>query len=190
MIFWNELVAAWGDIFSLGLTVLVLIVAAAITAVLWYTWPSWWRALARLRVRDRKGRKRKEREAREVTDEELDALVENEEELPAIDPVVYTTLADRFAADGRYAEAVRERLRAMVRQLITEGVLTHHPGWTVTELAREAGAVRAGVGGPVTAASGIFSDIWYAKRPALIEHDAQMRGYATELSAALTGGAR
>lgn len=184
---WNELVAAWGDIFSLGLTVLLLILAAAITATLWYTWPSWLHALRRLRFGSRK-EKANGHESLEFTDEELEAVASSAEELPAVDPAMFATLADRFAAQGKYAEAVRERLRSMVRALVTSGVITHHPGWTVTELAREAGTARATVAPPVEAASGIFTEIWYAKLPALSEHDSQMRGYADQLTAQLNGG--
>jgi hypothetical protein len=184
---WNELVARWGDVLSLALTVLILIAAAAITATLWYTWPSWLHALRRLRLGSRSP-KAEGHKSLEFSDEELDSVASSEEELPAVDPAMFATLADRFAAQGKYAEAVRERLRSMVRALVTSGIITHHPGWTVSELAREAGAARSTVAPPVEAASGIFTEIWYAKRPAVSEHDSQMRGYADQLTAQLSGG--
>ncbi|WP_020520113.1 DUF4129 domain-containing protein [Catelliglobosispora koreensis] len=184
---WNELVAVWDDVFSLALTEVILLVLALIIAILWFMWPSWWNALRRIRLG--RGRKRtKEHEALEFSDEELDAVADSDEELPAVDPALFASLADRFAAQGQFAEAVRERLRSMVRALVTSGVITHHPGWTVTELAREAGTSRAATGPPVAEASVIFSEIWYAKVPALSEHDARMRGYADQLTAELAGG--
>jgi hypothetical protein len=186
---WTELVARWEDIFSLPLTVIVMIIGALIAGALWYFWPRWWNALLRFRVGRGSRRRAKDRQAREVSPEELDQLSANEEELPEVEPVVFLALADRYAAEGRYAEAVRERLRAMVRELVDRGVITHRPGWTVTELAREAGASRPPVSPPMRDASGIFSDIWYAKRPALPEHDSRMRTLAGQLHDAVAGEA-
>lgn len=186
---WTELVALWEDIFSLPLTVIVMIVAALIAGALWFFWPSWWKALLRMRGTRQSRRRSKDRRAREVSPEELDELSASEEELPEVEPVVFLALADRYAAEGRYAEAVRERLRAMVRELVDRGVITHRPGWTVTELAREAGASRPPVAPPMRDASGIFSDIWYGKRPALPEHDSAMKALAGQLHDAVVGEA-
>jgi hypothetical protein len=95
-------------------------------------------------------------------------------------------LADRLAAEGRFAEAVRERLRGMIRELVDLRVVENRPGWTVTELAAMAGTNRPPVRPPVDAASRAFSDIWYGQRPATAVHDGQMRGYAEQLHAILT----
>ncbi|HCT79209.1 MAG TPA: DUF4129 domain-containing protein [Micromonosporaceae bacterium] len=188
---WNEMVAVWGEIFSLPLTVLVMVLGAMLIGVLWFTWPSWFEALRRISFR-RSGERgdAKRRKTRIVTEDELDAVSRSEDELPDVEPIVFAALADRLAAQGRFAEAVRERLRSMVRELVDRGVISHRPGWTVTELAREAGTARPAVAPPVEAASGIFSDIWYAKRPALSEHDTRMRGLAQELHDAMAGGER
>jgi hypothetical protein len=183
----TELVAVWDDIFSLPLTWLLMVLGALIGGALWFFWPSWWRALARIRWRGRAKAKGKSRKAREVSAEELDELSASDEELPEVEPVVFLALADRYAAEGRFAEAVRERLRAMVRELVDRGVITHRPGWTVTELAREAGASRPPVAPPMRDASGIFSDIWYGKRPASSEHDSRMRALAGQLHEAVVG---
>jgi hypothetical protein len=186
---WTELVAAWGDLFSLPLTVLVMVLGALIIGALWFFWPSWWSALGRMRFGRATKEKGKGRKAREVSSEELDALSASDEELPEVEPAVFLALADRYAAEGRFAEAVRERLRAMVRELVDRGVITHHPGWTVTELAREAGASRPPVAPPMRDASSIFSDIWYGKRPASSDHDGRMRTLAGELHKAVVGDA-
>lgn len=188
---WNEMVAVWGEIFSLPLTVLVMVLGAMLIGALWFTWPSWFEALRRISFRrDGERGDPKRRKTRIVTEDELDAVSRSEDELPEVEPIVFAALADRLAAQGRFAEAVRERLRSMVRELVDRGVISHRPGWTVTELAREAGTVRPAVAPPVEAASGIFSDIWYAKRPALSEHDAQMRDLAQELHDVVAGGER
>lgn len=179
---WNLIVAAWGDVFSLPLTALVMVLAALLTGALWYFWPSWWKALARLRRPRRRSREARGSRVRPVTDDELDELEASEEELPEVEPVVFVTLADRLAAEGRYAEAVRERLRAMVRELVDRGVISHHPGWTVTELAEAAGAARPTVRPPITSATAVFSRIWYAKRPAVSDDDLRMRALAAELA--------
>jgi hypothetical protein len=96
--------------------------------------------------------------------------------LPDLPAETLASLADRLAAQGRYAEAIRERLRAMVRHLVERGVIEDRPGWTVTELAAAAGAALPAVAPPLTEATTVFSDIWYAGRPAHADDDARMRG--------------
>jgi Domain of unknown function (DUF4129) len=182
---WNEFVAAVGDAMSLGLVVLLLILAAIIGGLLWAFWHEFIAAMARvLRWRRSKEKKKSkdDSEVRLITEEELEEVEQSEEELPDVEAIVFATLADRYAAEGRFAEAVRERLRAMVRELVDRGVITHHPGWTVTELAEAAGSARPAVRPPVVEATKIFSFIWYRKEPALSEHDTQMRALAGALA--------
>jgi hypothetical protein len=95
--------------------------------------------------------------------------------LPALPADVLASLADRLAAQGRYAEAIRERLRAMVRHLVERGVIEDRPGWTVTELSAAAGVA------PLYEAATVFSDVWYAQRPATAELDARMRELAQQV---------
>jgi hypothetical protein len=109
------------------------------------------------------------------------------DELPDLPAADFVSLADRFAAEGRFAEAVRERLRAIVRELIDAGLIDNRPGWTVTELATAAGAARPPVRPGLDAASRLFSDIWYGQRPATADDDRRMRGYAGQVHGALTG---
>lgn len=92
--------------------------------------------------------------------------------LPADD---LASLADRLAAQGRYAEAIRERLRAMVGQLVERGVVEHRPSWTATELAGAAGAALPVVAAPLSEAVAVFSDVWYGQRPAQAATDTRMR---------------
>lgn len=74
--------------------------------------------------------------------------------------------ADAAAAEGRYADAVRERLRAVVRELEARGVLDPRPGRTADEVAREAGAAVPEVAGDLTRAARVFDEVWYGGRPA------------------------
>jgi Domain of unknown function (DUF4129) len=83
--------------------------------------------------------------------------------------------ADEHAAAGRFAEAVRERMRAIVGELETRGVLDPRPGRTADEVAREAGAVVPTIAGDLRAAAGVFDEIWYGGRPATPQSDALMR---------------
>jgi hypothetical protein len=201
--FWDGLVAAIGDVISLPLVVLLLFVAAALVAVGWYFWPRWlpWRwSVAAGPARDRERRRRwrwprlrwprfrwrrRRRPAHEPAPEP--ELVPHETEgLPEWSSDAFLALADRLAAEGRYAEAVRERLRAIVRELVDLGVIENRPGWTVTELARAAGYARPTVRPPLDAASLLFSDLWYGERAATAGHDARMRQYAAQVHAALT----
>ena len=75
-------------------------------------------------------------------------------------------LADEAAAQGRYADAVRERLRAVVRELEARGVLDSRPGRTAGEVARDAGAAVPLLTGPLQRAALTFDQIWYGQRPA------------------------
>ena len=81
--------------------------------------------------------------------------------------------ADDAAARGELAEAVRERLRAVVRELEARGVLDPRPGRTADEVAREAGAVVPEVADDLARGARVFGEVWYGGRPA----DAQ--AYAT-----------
>jgi Domain of unknown function (DUF4129) len=189
---WTELVAAIGDVIPLPLLSLLLLVAAGLAAAGWYWFPAWvprhlprWR-MSRLRWRRPRWRWPRWRwpwrraAADPPSEQEVAELLENEE-LPELPVAAFRSLADRLAAEGRYAEAVRERLRAMVRELVDRRVVEHRPGWTVSELAGAAGSAWPAVQQPMRAAGGVFSDVWYAQRPARAEHDAQMRRYADDL---------
>lgn len=187
---WNEFVAALGDAFSLSLLALLMIVGAIVIGLLWAFWREfvgWLGSLRRWRRGEKKKASKDDSEVRLITEEELEEVQQSDEELPEVDAAVFATLADRYAAEGRYAEAVRERLRAMVRELVDRGVITHHPGWTVTELAEAAGTARPAVKPPVVEATKIFTFIWYRKEPALSEHDTRMRVLAGALASDLGG---
>jgi Domain of unknown function (DUF4129) len=84
-------------------------------------------------------------------------------------------LADEHAAAGRFAPAVRERMRAIVRELETRGVLDPRPGRTADEVAREAGTAVPTIAGDLRAAAKVFDEVWYGGRAATPQSDALMR---------------
>jgi hypothetical protein len=91
--------------------------------------------------------------------------------------------AEQAAARGEFAEAVRERLRAVVRELEQRGVLDPRPGRTADEVAREAGAVVPEAAADLSRAARVFDEVWYGGRPA----DAGSYAVVVEVDARLTG---
>jgi hypothetical protein len=78
----------------------------------------------------------------------------------------HRALAEQAAADGRFDEAVRERLRAVVRDLEARGVLDPRPGRTAGEVARDGGAALPAVAGDLRRGAAVFDEVWYGGRPA------------------------
>lgn len=74
--------------------------------------------------------------------------------------------AEAAAASGDFADAVRERLRAVVRELESRGVLDPRPGRTADEVAREAGLAVPGIAEPLRRGVTAFDEIWYGGRTA------------------------
>jgi hypothetical protein len=75
-------------------------------------------------------------------------------------------LAERAAARGDWAEAVRERLRAVVRELEGRGVVEPRPGRTADEVAVEAGRVVPSLAQPLGEGARLFDEVWYGGRSA------------------------
>lgn len=99
--------------------------------------------------------------------------------------------ADAFAARGEWAEAVRERLRAIVRGLEERAVLDPRPGRTADEAAAEAGAALPSCAAQLHDAAKIFDEVWYGGRAATREHDAALQAVdATVQAARPTAAAR
>ncbi|GGR61985.1 hypothetical protein GCM10010169_00400 [Micromonospora fulviviridis] len=197
---WTEAVAALGDAVPLPLAALLLLAGALLVALAWYFFPAWVPRrlprvgrprlprlrlprfrLPRLRLprlrRPRLRLPRRRRRARPDTP----AVPVPAPRSPGSAPAAHVGLADRLAAEGRYAEAVRERLREMVRLLVARQLVEPRPGLTVTELTAAVGRVRPGVRPTLHAAGTIFSDLWYAQRPATAAHDHRMRDLAADL---------
>ncbi|WP_067487176.1 DUF4129 domain-containing protein [Actinomadura hibisca] len=73
--------------------------------------------------------------------------------------------AERLAATGAWPQAIRERLRALARDLEERAILAPRPGRTADELAAEAGEALPDLAGDLAAAVRIFDDVWYGDRP-------------------------
>ncbi len=198
---WSSFVAVLADLVG-GVTILVLLslLVATLVALGWYFWP--WRLTLRRgsgggsrrgergtghRGRFRLGRLRwRLRWRRKRRGEKADEPVElNDDLVPDVPAATLVLSADQLAAAGRYKEAVRERLRAILRDLIERGILPPSPGWTVMELAATAARTRPALAAPMAGAAGVFAEIWYGLRPATAADDAAMRGHATAIAAAV-----
>jgi hypothetical protein len=81
-----------------------------------------------------------------------------------LSPDEHRARAEQAAAAGEFAEAVRERLRGVVRELEQRGVLDARPGRTADEVAREAGAAVPAVAEPLRRAATVFDEVWYGGR--------------------------
>ena len=92
--------------------------------------------------------------------------------------------ADAHAAAGAWAEAVRERLRAVVRSLEERAVLDERAGRTADEAAAEAGRALPSCAARLRAAAVLFDEIWYGGRPAGPESYAALRDLDAQVQAA------
>jgi hypothetical protein len=81
-----------------------------------------------------------------------------------LSPAEHRATAERYAAQGDWAAAIRHRLRGIARQLEESGVLTPVPGRTANELARDAGVSLPGLAAERDAAAS-FNDVTYGERP-------------------------
>ena len=171
----NELTAAVFDVVPGPLLLLLLILVPGVGGALWYWYPAW--------VPRRMPRWRR---AKRTTAPEAEPVITpaEPEEAPAVPEDLL--LADRLAAAGRYAEAIRQRLRDVVRDLAAAGVIVPQPGWTAAELAAVAAAQKPGVAAPLGAATEVFSQIWYGDRPAGPAQDDRMRTLTDQVRAELT----
>jgi Domain of unknown function (DUF4129) len=211
---WDELAADLDDVLPLPLAALGLMLLALLAGILWYTFPNWlpnrwwsgfWRGLrrvlsrvggalrrapgrlVRLRWRGlRLGRLSWRWRRRGRADSTPVAEPTADDALPDRPVEHFLSLADWYAGQGRWAEAVRERLRGIVRALVDAGIIDVTPGWTVVELAGAAAAVLPPVHPAVNGASQVFSDIWYGQRPATADDDTTLRGYAGQVDTVLS----
>ncbi|MEJ3655978.1 DUF4129 domain-containing protein [Actinomycetes bacterium KLBMP 9759] len=87
----------------------------------------------------------------------------------------HRTAADAHAAAGAWAEAVRERLRAIVRGLEERDLLDARAGRTADEAAAEAGRILPDCAPGLRSAAVVFDDVWYGGRQASPAMDAQLR---------------
>lgn len=83
--------------------------------------------------------------------------------------------ADSHAAAGDFAAAVRERFRAVARDLEERAVLTDLPGRTAHEIAGDAGRELPGLAEPIATGAAMFDAVVYGGAPASAEDDALLR---------------
>ncbi|GAA4518527.1 MULTISPECIES: DUF4129 domain-containing protein [Nonomuraea] len=69
--------------------------------------------------------------------------------------------AERLAAEGRWTEAIQERLRAIARDLEERALVDGMPGRTAAELAAEAGRALPPFAADLAAAARSFDDVTY-----------------------------
>ncbi|MFI1991907.1 DUF4129 domain-containing protein [Actinoplanes sp. NPDC020271] len=202
--FYDELVASLFDVVSPQLTLLILLALTGLVAALWYWYPAWvprrmprlrftfprlrlprWR-FPRVRLRWHLTRWRRKPKAKRRPKAEPVLVTAEPEAAPEPLGAPGLSLADRLAAEGRYAEAIRERLRETVSDLTRAGVITPEPGTTALELTADAAARRPVVGAPLGGATAIFSEIWYGRRAASPGHDDRMRTLTAEVRSSIT----
>jgi hypothetical protein len=87
----------------------------------------------------------------------------------------YRASAERHAAEQAWAEAIRDRLRAIVRDLEHRGLLDPRPGRTADEAAREAGRELPTHAEALVRTARTFDDVWYGGRTATPQMYAQIR---------------
>lgn len=73
--------------------------------------------------------------------------------------------AEQFAAQGDWAAAIRQRVRALGRQLEEDGVVAPLAGRTATELAGEAGQALPAYASELMLAATVFNDVSYGELP-------------------------
>ena len=78
----------------------------------------------------------------------------------------YRRDAERFAGAGAWAEAVRARLRAVVRDLEERDIVDARPGRTADEIARDGGRALPTVAAELRRGTRAFDDVWYGGRTA------------------------
>jgi Domain of unknown function (DUF4129) len=192
---YDEFLARIFDHVSPAWVALLLLAAAVAVGLLWYTYPAWLRirlprpkwSLPRWKwhwPRFKRQPRKKKRKASEKKEPEPQVRIPEPDPEPK--PMAAAlSAADRLAAEGRYAEAIRERLRESVTALTRYGVIAPAPAWTAHEVAATASANRPAVSAPLAGATDIFSEVWYGRRPAGPDQDALMRRLTAEVKAAL-----
>ncbi len=73
--------------------------------------------------------------------------------------------AEQAAIRADWTTAIKQRLRAIGRQLEQDGALNPVPGRTAGELANETGRVLPGFAAEIASAAAIFDDVAYGERP-------------------------
>lgn len=137
---WDSLASATGG--SAALAVILIGVAALVVVAVWRLGP---------------GARRKRTHS---------VSFDGETELAA---AAHRSAAESFAANGQWAEAVRERLRAIARDLEERALVDRRPGRTSFELAAEGGRALPACAAMLREAADLFGAIWYGSAVATAE---------------------
>ncbi|MDA8371330.1 MAG: DUF4129 domain-containing protein [Nocardiopsaceae bacterium] len=108
------------------------------------------------------------------------AVIDPGEVLSATD---HRAASERRATAGDYAAAVRERLRAITRDLEERAIITPRPGRTATEFAAEASAALPNLRDALHQAAHLFNGIVYGERTATPDSYRLMRELDEQLRA-------
>lgn len=178
MNWWTHPVADVGDWFPGGLygMALALLVLAVVVGLLLQPF-----GLFRINARFAKPKK-KPKAATEILAEPAAA-----EALPELPSDELLARAQHYMTTGDYRRAVREWLRVVVRDLVERAVIEHRPGWTVTELAGEAGRALPPIAADLDEAARLFSGIWYGGREADLTAASRMRQLHAGITTAASG---
>ena len=87
------------------------------------------------------------------------------DELPPLSPAEWRERAERFAAEGRFREALRCRYCALVGELACRGVLDEVPGRTSGDYERLVRARVADVAPQFASVTALFEGCWYGQEP-------------------------
>jgi hypothetical protein len=96
-------------------------------------------------------------------------------------------LAKQLAADGRLADAIREWVRAIARELEQRGVLGPLPGRTAAELCREASAEFPALADDLRRATSTFDAVWYGGRTATADDEQLLRSLDSRIAGSRRG---
>jgi hypothetical protein len=77
----------------------------------------------------------------------------------------YRAQAEREAASGDYALAIRSRFRACVSELTERTILDERAGRTAYEVVADAGRASPGLRAPLQPAALVFTEVVYGNRP-------------------------
>ncbi|WP_405144890.1 DUF4129 domain-containing protein [Sphaerisporangium sp. NBC_01403] len=92
--------------------------------------------------------------------------------------------AERLAGESRWAEAIRERLRAIARDLEHRAIVAPQPGRTADELADAAGRELPAFAARLAVAARLFDDVTYGEAPGTAEGCQAMSELDRDLRAA------
>lgn len=99
-----------------------------------------------------------------------------------VSPADHRRRASEFADAEQWAEAVREWLRAITRELEVRGTLDPRPGRTAAELCREASSRLPAIAENLRRATSTFDAVWYGGRPASADDEHLLRRLDREVA--------